>query len=77
MLRRYAVANALFAFTRRLRPTNQTSLVVRGVEKTCRRSVGGVVEATSARRSRGNATGSAPQTFRVPGGVVRLGAINA
>ncbi len=34
MLRRYAIANALCAFTRHLPPANQLSLVVRGVERT-------------------------------------------
>ncbi len=70
MLRRYAIANALFAFTRRLRPANQALRAVRGVEEIfaaslqSRRGAGGVVEATSARRRRGSATGDAPQLYR-------------
>ncbi len=70
MLRSYAIANALFAFTRRLRPANQALRAVRGVEEIfaaslqSRRGAGGVVEATSARRSRGNATGNAPRIHR-------------
>ncbi len=67
MLRRYAGANALAAFTRRLRLTNQASLSVCRVEENfavslrLRRGAGGVVEATSERRSRGNARGDAPE----------------
>ena len=68
MLRRYADAEALFAFTRRLRPIASPALPKRGV--------GGVVEATSARRSRGNARGDAPRLVDlgvvVPGCVVNL-----
>ena len=71
MLRRYAIANALFAFTRHLRPVIRSSLPGQGLSEnspphdTPGAAPGVLSEATSERRSRDNATGDAPELHRI------------